>query len=246
MDYEMNDYFFGYDQYEDLPATESFVSFNMDIAEEGFKDAVKKAVTAVKGFIIKCANYLLSLLLKLARLVVNAIPHRETKEKLKAKLTVSINKCKDRIEKYKKNPSPTDNDAKQIVSEVKQAANVVATSAKNQVQDQEVKKEIVKTVKEMDNISKEMTNNKIERVEGEILTDEESKEIDKRFGLNKSKKNVVDKDYDEDQKTDSTYAEDSERFHNKLDNFLDDLERKRAAFNKVSKEIDEELDKLMM
>ena len=43
MDYEMNDYFFEYDEYEDLPATESFVDFDMDIAEEGFKDVVKKA-----------------------------------------------------------------------------------------------------------------------------------------------------------------------------------------------------------
>ena len=43
MDYEMNDYFFGYDQYEDLPDTESFVEFGMSIAEEGFGDTIKKA-----------------------------------------------------------------------------------------------------------------------------------------------------------------------------------------------------------
>ena len=73
MDYTMNDYFTNDNEYEDLPAVESFIDFcdEYQIAEEGFVEIGKKIIEA-------CYRFILSIL----GLFIRIIPVKSVRDKL--------------------------------------------------------------------------------------------------------------------------------------------------------------------
>ena len=88
MDYEMNDYFFEYDEYEDLPATESFVEFGMEIAEEGFGEFGERILAMVQRLIETVKRLILKIKQKFDKRKTLYIPYKAS-EALKGIIALS-------------------------------------------------------------------------------------------------------------------------------------------------------------
>ena len=67
MDYSMNDYFFGYDEYEDLPVIESFMNFNEELfpATEGIKEVGKRIWVSIKALFHRIGVWFKNILLNI-------------------------------------------------------------------------------------------------------------------------------------------------------------------------------------